>query len=67
MSDTSEYPLVDPHAQLTQELVGTQIQVWLLENRQADVRQQLQHYRSQRARLGREYQRLVRTAQPSTE
>jgi hypothetical protein len=50
----------DPHTRLTSELVATQIEVWLLEARAADVRAQLAHCRTRRAGLGRTYRRLIR-------
>ena len=52
----------DPHTQLTHELVGLQIECWLLEARQADVRRQLQYCRTRRAGLGRSYRRLIQRA-----
>ena len=55
----------DPRTALTHELVGLQIQTWLLEARQADVRAQLHHCRTRRAGLGRVYRRLSQHA-PST-
>jgi hypothetical protein len=50
----------DPRTELTHELVTLQIETWLLEARQADVRLRLQHCRTRRAGLGRAYRRAIR-------
>jgi hypothetical protein len=52
---------VDPHTELTRELVAVQIQTWLHEARAADIRAQLATCRLRRAVLGRAYRRLVQT------
>lgn len=44
---------------LKRELTSLQCAIWLLEARQADVRQQLAHYRLRRAGLGRTYRQLL--------
>ena len=49
----------DPEASIKAELVTVQLTTWLLEERARLVRQELQRVRSQRARLGRAYRRLV--------
>ena len=56
-------PSSDPHTALTTELTGLQIQIWLLEARQADVRLQLQQCRTRRNGLGREYRRALHLTQ----
>jgi len=50
----------DPRTVLTRELIGLQIETWLLEERARLVRAQLQHCRTRRAGLGRQYRRLLR-------
>ena len=48
----------EAHDRLTQELIGVQIETWLLEVRQAEVRRRLQQLRTRRGGLGREYRQL---------
>lgn len=58
-----QYPpeRVDPHAPIKHELVALQIELWLLEARQAEVRCRLQQCRTRRTGLGRAYRQLVQT------
>ena len=56
----------DPHTRLKTELVGLQIETWLLEARAADVRRRLRHCRLRRDGLGRDYRRAVATTSTTT-
>jgi hypothetical protein len=51
--------LRNEHTRVMAELTTLQCAIWLLELRQADVRQQLAHHRLRRASLGRQYRRLL--------
>jgi hypothetical protein len=62
-------PLVDAtqdrRTELAAELVGTSIEITLLEERQRDVRTLLQHARSRRSGIARQYRQLLNTPSAS--
>jgi len=55
----SSDPIPAPLDDIKREILGTQLEVALLEARQRDIRLQLQHCRVRRAALGRTYHRLL--------